>query len=68
MFWHPHGWTLWRAVESYIRRRLDRSGYREVSTPQLVDKVLWERSGHADKFGSDMFMLEAEERTSRSSR
>jgi threonyl-tRNA synthetase len=63
VFWHPHGWTLWRAVESYIRRRLDRSGYHEVRTPQLVDKVLWERSGHADKFGSDMFFLEAEKRT-----
>ena len=63
VFWHPHGWTLWRAVESYIRRRLDRSGYQEVRTPQLVDKVLWERSGHADKFGSDMFFLEAEKRT-----
>ncbi len=63
VFWHPDGWKLWRAVEDYIRRRLDRGGYREVRTPQLVDKVLWERSGHADKFGSDMFFLEAEKRT-----
>ncbi len=63
VFWHPHGWTLWRQVEGYIRRRLDGTGYVEVKTPQLVDKVLWERSGHADKFGSDMFFLEADKRT-----
>src|SRR3954451_16895463 len=62
VFWHPHGWTLWRQVEGYIRRRLDGTGYVEVKTPQLVDKVLWERSGHADKFGSDMFFLEADRR------
>jgi threonyl-tRNA synthetase len=63
VFWHAHGWTLWRAVEDYVRRRLAKSGYAEVRSPQLVDKVLWERSGHADKFGSDMFFLEAEKRT-----
>jgi len=63
VFWHPHGWTLWRQVEGYIRRRLGGTGYVEVKTPQLVDKVLWERSGHADKFGSDMFFLEADKRT-----
>ena len=55
VFWHPQGWTLWRQVEGYIRRRLDGTGYVEVKTPQLVDKVLWERSGHWDKFGEDMF-------------
>ena len=63
VFWHPHGWTLWRAVEDYIRRRLDGAGYVEVKTPQLVDQVLWERSGHGDKFGENMFFLEAEKRT-----
>ncbi|MFO1075383.1 MAG: threonine--tRNA ligase [Geminicoccaceae bacterium] len=62
VFWHPHGWTLWRAVESYVRRRLDGAGYVEVRTPQLVDRVLWERSGHWDKFGVNMFTLEADER------
>ncbi len=63
VFWHPKGWRLWQQVEGYVRRRLDDSGYQEVKTPQLVDKVLWERSGHADKFASDMFFLEAEKRT-----
>lgn len=63
VFWHPDGWKLWRAVEDYIRRRLDRGGYREVRTPQLVDKILWERSGHAAMFGSDMFFVEADKRT-----
>jgi threonyl-tRNA synthetase len=62
VFWHPHGWTLWRAVEGYIRRRLDRAGYVEVKTPQVIDRVLWERSGHWDKFGGNMFTLEAEGR------
>ena len=63
VFWHPDGWKLWRAVEDYIRRRLDRSGYSEVRSPQLVDKILWERSGHAAMFGSDMFFVEADKRT-----
>jgi threonyl-tRNA synthetase len=62
VFWHPHGWTLWRAVEGYIRRRLERAGYVEVRTPQVIDRVLWERSGHWDKFGGNMFTLEAEGR------
>ncbi len=63
VFWHPKGWILWRAVEDYVRRRLDAVGYREVRTPQLVDKVLWERSGHAAMFASDMYFLESEKRT-----
>lgn len=62
VFWHPHGWTLWRAVEDYIRRRLDSAGYVEVKTPQLYDRVFWERSGHWEKFREHMFTLEAEER------
>lgn len=62
VFWHPHGWTLWRAVEDYIRRRLDGAGYVEVKTPQLYDRVFWERSGHWEKFREHMFTLEAEER------
>ncbi len=62
VFWHPHGWTLWRAVESYIRRRLDGSGYVEVKTPQIYDRVFWERSGHWEKFRENMFTLEAEEK------
>ncbi len=62
VFWHPHGWTLWREIESYIRRRLGAADYREVRSPQLIDRVLWERSGHWDKFGQNMFVLEAEDR------
>ncbi|MGB8276195.1 MAG: threonine--tRNA ligase [Alphaproteobacteria bacterium] len=62
IFWHPHGWTLYRAVESYIRGRLQRSGYVEVRTPQLVDRSLWEASGHWEKFREHMFTAESEER------
>ena len=62
VFWHPKGWILWREIESYIRRRLDAAGYREVRSPQLIDRVLWERSGHWDKFGQNMFVLKADER------
>ncbi len=62
VFWHPKGWVLYRAVEAYVRRRLEAAGYVEVKTPQLVDRVLWERSGHWEKFRENMFTLEAEER------
>jgi threonyl-tRNA synthetase len=62
VFWHANGWVLWQQVESYIRRRVAAAGYAEVRTPQLVDRVLWERSGHAEKFGKDMFFLETEHR------
>ncbi|MCS6878132.1 MAG: threonine--tRNA ligase [Geminicoccaceae bacterium] len=63
VFWHPKGWTLWRQVEDYVRRRLSAAGYVEVRTPQLVDRSLWERSGHWEKFRAHMFTLEAEERS-----
>ena len=63
VFWHPAGWTLWRQVENYVRRRTEAGGYQEVKTPQLVDKILWERSGHAALFGKDMFFVETENRT-----
>jgi len=56
VFWHPKGWTLWRTLENYIRRRLDDGGYVEVKTPQLVDRKLWEQSGHWDKFKDAMFL------------
>jgi threonyl-tRNA synthetase len=61
VFWHPKGWTLYLALEAYMRRRLDAAGYREVKTPQILDKSLWERSGHAEKFGHAMFMCESAE-------
>ena len=58
-FWHPKGWSLYRSVQDYIRRRLVKNGYQEVNTPQLVDYSLWEASGHAEKFGADMFSVES---------
>jgi threonyl-tRNA synthetase len=57
VFWHPHGWTLYRTIENYIRDRLEKTGYVEVRTPQLVDYSLWEASGHAEKFGENMFTV-----------
>ena len=61
VFWHPKGWTLYRTLEAYMRRRLEGSGYDEVKTPQLLDKSLWEKSGHWEKFGHAMFSCETEE-------
>jgi threonyl-tRNA synthetase len=55
VFWHPYGWTLYRTVEAYIRRRLEAADYAEVRTPQLIDRSLWERSGHWEKFRDHMF-------------
>ncbi len=62
VFWHPKGWTLYRVIQDYMRRRLDRAGYVEVNTPQMVDRVLWEDSGHWEKFRQNMFVAESEER------
>ena len=56
IFWHPKGWRLYRAAEAYMRRRLDASGYQEVKTPQLVDRALWQASGHWDTFRQHMFI------------
>ena len=61
VFWHAKGWTLYREIEAYVRRRLDEAGYREVKTPQLVDRSLWEASGHWDKFGENMFTAQSED-------
>jgi len=61
IFWHPKGWTLYRTVEAYMRRRLDADGYVEVKTPQIMDREMWERSGHWQKFGKNMFTCETEE-------
>ena len=61
IFWHPKGWTLYRTVEAYMRRRLDADGYVEVKAPQIMDRVLWERSGHWEKFGQNMFTCETTE-------
>ena len=62
IFWHPNGWTLYRAVQDYMRRRLGAAGYVEVNTPQMVDRALWEDSGHWDKFREHMFISESEDR------
>ena len=61
IFWHPKGWTLYRTIEAYMRRRLDADGYVEVKAPQIMDRVLWEKSGHWEKFGKSMFTCETEE-------
>ncbi len=55
VFWHPKGWTLYRLCEEYVRGRLEKAGYVEVKTPQMIDRVLWERSGHWEKFRENMF-------------
>ena len=59
-FWHPKGWTLYRIIENYLRARLAKAGYVEVHTPQLIDRSLWEASGHWEKFREHMFTAEAE--------
>ncbi len=61
IFWHPKGWTLYRTVEAYMRRRLDVDGYVEVKAPQIMDRALWEKSGHWEKFGANMFTCETDE-------
>jgi len=61
VFWHPKGWQLYRTVEAYMRRRLEADGYVEVKAPQLMDRELWERSGHWQKFGQNMFTCETAE-------
>ncbi|MDO8296140.1 MAG: threonine--tRNA ligase [Caulobacter sp.] len=61
IFWHPKGWTLYRTLEAYMRRRTEEGGYVEVKTPQVLDRSLWERSGHWEKFGHAMFTCETDE-------
>ena len=56
VFWHPNGWTLYRAVQDYMRRRLEEAGYVEIRTPQLMDRKFWEASGHWDKYRENMFI------------
>jgi threonyl-tRNA synthetase len=59
VFWHPKGWTLFRIIENYLRARLDAAGYLEVKGPQLLDRSLWEASGHWEKFHENMFIAES---------
>jgi threonyl-tRNA synthetase len=63
VFWHPKGWQLYRNLENFVRQRLEKTGYVEVKTPQLVDRSLWEASGHWEKFGEHMFTVASEEKT-----
>lgn len=62
VFWHPRGWIIYQLLEQYIRGRLVEYGYQEIKTPQLVDKVLWEKSGHWDNFRDNMFLTDTENR------
>ncbi len=62
VFWHPKGWTLWQQVEQYMRRVYRDNGYQEVKGPQILDKALWEKTGHWDKYRENMFVTESEKR------
>ena len=62
IFWHAKGWTLWQVVEQFMRRIYRENGYQEVKAPQLLDRSLWERSGHWAKYRSNMFTTESENR------
>ncbi len=62
VFWHPKGWTVYTAIESYMREVQRANGYQEIKTPQVVDRSLWEKSGHWDKFRDNMFTVESEAR------
>ncbi len=62
VFWHPNGWTIWQQVEQYMRRVYQDNGYQEVKAPQILDRSLWERSGHWQNFKENMFTTESEKR------
>ena len=62
VFWHPKGWTLWQGVEQYMRKVYQDNGYLEVKGPQIIDKSLWEKTGHWDKYRENMFITESEKR------
>jgi len=61
VFWHPNGWTIYRTLEDYMRGRLRSAGYKEIKTPQVVDRVLWEKSGHWEAYRENMFIVEVDE-------
>ena len=62
VFWHPKGWAIWQQIEQYMRRRLAQHDYQEVRTPQVMDRTLWERSGHWENFREHMFTTRSENR------
>jgi threonyl-tRNA synthetase len=61
VFWHPNGWAIYRQLEDYMRGRLRQAGYKEIKTPQVVDRVLWEKSGHWEAYRENMFIVEVDE-------
>jgi threonyl-tRNA synthetase len=61
VFWHPNGWTVYRTLEDYMRKRLRAADYKEIKTPQVVDRVLWEKSGHWEAYRENMFIVEVDE-------
>jgi threonyl-tRNA synthetase len=63
VFWHPKGWTVYQEMKNFIRKQIFKAGYAEIFTPQLLDRSLWEQSGHWEKFGDDMFTLEHDKKT-----
>ncbi len=68
VFWHPNGWIIYRTLQEYMQRKLDRAGYSEVKTPQVIDRKLWEESGHWDKYQENMFIVEVDEEGAREKR
>ena len=68
VFWHPKGWTVYKELKNYMERRLSREDYLEVNTPQVVDRKLWEESGHWDKYQENMFIVEVDEDGAREKR
>src|SRR5471030_1732388 len=63
VFWHPHDWTIWQQIEQYMRRVYQDNGYQEVKCPQILDRSLWEKSGHWENYRENMFTTESEKRT-----
>jgi len=61
IFWHPNGWTVYRTLEDYMRKRLREADYKEIKTPQVVDRILWEKSGHWEAYRENMFIVEVDE-------
>ena len=61
VFWHPYGWNIYKSLQNYIRNKLDKNDYQEINTPQVVDRKLWEASGHWDKYRENMFITEIDE-------
>jgi threonyl-tRNA synthetase len=62
VFWHPNGWSIYQTLESFVRKKLNRDGYVEVKTPQILDSSFWQASGHWDKFRENMFVVESEDK------